>query len=102
MLVASAMITYSRLRRRSGGRLALPPAWVRRSVNPVRASISTSTDAMGTRGSIAASSSRSALASAGTSSAVSGGMMSSPSGPRRTSPFPPPRASWASRSDSAA
>ena len=54
MLVASAMITYSRFRFSSGGRLTFPPACTRWSVNPVRASISTSTDAIGTRGSIAA------------------------------------------------
>lgn len=69
-------------------------------MNPVRASVSTSTEASGTLGSIADSSSRSASASVGTSSADSGGMISSPSSLSRICPGLP-AASWASRSASA-
>jgi hypothetical protein len=60
MFVASAITTYSRFRRSSGGRFTFPPAWMSWSVNPVRASSSTNMDASGTRGSSPASSVRSA------------------------------------------
>jgi hypothetical protein len=41
MFAASAITTYSRFRRSSGGRFTFPPAWMSWSVNPVRASSST-------------------------------------------------------------
>jgi hypothetical protein len=56
-----------------------PPAWVKHARKSVRASSSISSEAIGTNGSIEASSSRSALASAGMSSADSGGITSFPS-----------------------
>lgn len=66
-----------------------PPAWVKHAMKSVRAFSSISSEAIGTNGSIEASSSRSALASAGMSSAESGGITSFPSLSRRIAPTSP-------------
>lgn len=87
-LVACARSTAIRFRFSSGLRVALPPAWVKQSSNPVRWSISINSDTIGANGSISVSSALSATDSAGTSSAGNGEITRSPRSSRRTGPSP--------------
>jgi hypothetical protein len=76
--VECASSTAIRFRLNSGLRDCLPPAWVKQSRNPVRLSISISSDTIGTNGGISVSSAFNATASAGMSSADSGEITRSP------------------------
>jgi hypothetical protein len=98
-LVDCASNTAIRFRFNSLVRACLPPAWVKQSRNPVRLSISISSDTIGANGSISVSSAFNAVASDGMSSAVNGEITRSPSSSRRTGPSPAP--SVASSSPSA-
>ena len=89
-LVAIAMSTARMFRLVSGDLASFrPPAWVKQSRNPVRASSSISSEAIGANGSIPASSSFSSLASDGMSSAGSGGTTRWSSPSSRTVPRSP-------------
>jgi hypothetical protein len=85
--VAIAISTARMLRLVSAVLASLrPPVWVKPSKNPVLASSSMSSEAIGANGSMPASSSLSVLASAGMSSADSGGTTRWSSSSRRTVP----------------